>query len=350
MASMTIANFADLVELQIRDYIKPQYTSLLTDLQDHPAAKSLLNKNRMDRQGSPEGIFWKADMGTDSSYRHIDATTPDEAFIKNSFVGLTAPWRKVETKYAFIQEEMDFNMGPNQIVDLVKSRERRCDFDFIEGLERDFWGFPSAGDARAFRSLPYWITKNATQGFNGGIPSGYSDVGGISPTTYPRWNNYTFQYTNITIDDLISKLRDMADETSFKPPITGVPDLGAVSGPAKAYYTTRLVRKGFADAADARNENLGPDVATMDSKVMFRNAMIEWVPVLDADTTAPIYQIPWDVFKMFIKSGWWRKYTMLKPYPGQRNQVAVFYDYYFNFVCFNRRMAGVGATGTSYPS
>ncbi len=349
MASLTLEQLADLVELTVRDYVKTDYVSLLTDIQDHPAAKALLKKSRMDRQGQAEGIFWKLRMRTAASYRHVTPTTPDAATITNDFVGMTAPWRKFEVGYAFLEEEIDFNMGPNQIVNLVKAREAGCDFDFIEGLERDFWNFPAATDTLAFYSLPYWCVKNATTGFNGGIPSGYSTVGGLSPTTYPRLNNYTAQYTNITLDDMISKARDMADLTLFKPPITGVPDLGQIDEPAKAYYTTLSVRKQFADVADSRNDRLGPDVAEMDGKVMFRNAEIQWVPALDADTTGPFYQIPWDVFKMIVKTGWWQKRTVLKPYPGQRNQVAVFKDSYANFVCFNKRALGVIATGTGYP-
>ncbi len=352
MATMNLEQFGDLVELQIREYIKTDYTSLITDLQDHPAAKALLKKSRMSRSGTsegPEGLYFKVRMQTANSYRHITPTTPDQTVMTNDFVGGSVNWKKIEVGYSFLEEEIDFNMPPNQIVDLVKAREAGADFDFIEGLERDFWAFPSAGDANAFKSLPYWVTKNGTAGFNGGHPSGYSDVAGISATTYPRWQNYTFPYTDVTLDDFISKARDMCDLTGFKPPVSNIPDLGAVNGPAKAFYTTQSVRKKFADNADARNDNLGPDVAAMDGKVEFRGASIEWVPVLDLDSTGPFYQIPWDVFKMVPKKGWWQKRTILKPYPGQRNQVASFKDTYTNFICLNRRVCGVGSTGTTYP-
>lgn len=350
MASMTLEQLADLVELQVRDYERTDYVSLLTDKQDHPAAKALLRKTRMDRQGSAEGLYWKLRMRTAGSYRHITPTTPDQATITNDFVGMSAPWRKIEVGYAFLEEEIDFNMGPNQIVNLVKAREAGADFDFIEGFETDFWSFPAATDTLAFYSLPYWCYKNATTGFNGGVPSGYSTVGGLSPTTYPRLNNYTAQYTNVTLDDFIALARDMADLTYFKPPIPGIPDLGQIDGPVKAFYTTLSVRKKMADVADSRNENLGPDVSKMDGLVTFRGAEVVWVPTLDADTTNPFYQIPWDVFKMIVKTGWWQKRTVLKPYPGQRNQVAVWKDTYANFACFNRRALGVLATGTTYPS
>ncbi len=54
MAGLNLEQFGDLVELQIREYIKTDYTSLITDLQDHPAAKALLKKSRMSRKGTSE--------------------------------------------------------------------------------------------------------------------------------------------------------------------------------------------------------------------------------------------------------------------------------------------------------
>lgn len=353
MPQMTIDQFADIVEDTIRDYVKSDYVNLLTDKQDHPAAKELINKARMNRSGTSEqaeGVYWKARMRTAASYRHIAATTPDQVNITNDYVGMSAPWRKVEVKYAFLEEEIDFNMSPNQIVNVVQQREKGMDFDFIEGIDIDFWAAPLASDPLAFRSLPYWCPKNATTGFNGGILSGFADKGGLSPTTWPRINSYAFAYTDITLGDFVSKVRDMIDLTYFKPPITGVPDLGKPSGPAKQFYTTLSVRKQCADLADARNENIGPDLAYYDGKVMLRGAEIVWVPELDKDTTGPFYQIDFGTFKMIPKRGWWQNRKIIKPYPGQRNQIAVFKDSYLAFLCFSPRTLGVGSTGTTYPA
>jgi hypothetical protein len=350
MPSLNLESFGDLVETTITEYIKTDYVSLLTDLTDHPAAKSLIRKSRMEPKASPTGAEWKLRMTTAESYRHVYPTTPDRAEITDDFVSASVPWRKTEVGYAFLEEHIDFNMGPNQILDLVKAKEQGCDFDWIEGMERDFWAFPLAADTNTYRSLPYWCTKAATEGFTGGIPTGYSDVGGLSPTTYSRWNNWAGPYTAVTLDDLILKARTMADRTNFKPPVAGVPDLGDTGKAPRQYYTNLSVHQKFANVADSRNDNLGPDVAKMDGQVTFRNTAINYVPLLDSDTTDPFYQINWNVFKLMTRNKWWQKRTVLKPYPGQRNQVAVFKDTYANFACFNRRLLGVLSTGTTYPS
>lgn len=347
MPGLNLENFGDLVELTLRDYKKDRYVNLLTDLVNHPAASQLIKKSRMDSQGGDQ-IEWKVRMGTAESYRHITATTPDLIRETDDFEHATCPFRKIETGYAFLEEEMDFNAGPQRIVDLIKAKQDGCDFDFVEGIENDFWSFPSAADTNNFRSLPYSVTKNATTGFNGGIPSGYSDVYGLSPTTFARWNNYTAQHTAITLDDQIKKCRVMAEATNFKAPVAAVPDLGG--GMNLGYYMNLTTKQTWEDIADSRNDNLGVDVAKNDNKVTFRGIPIFYVAKLDADTTNPVIQINWDVFKTIVKRKWWQRKMILKPVPGQRNQVAVFYDTYMNFINFNRRTCGVVASGTTYPS
>jgi len=349
MASLNLEQFGDLVELTVKKYIKSDYVSLLTDTTDHPAAKQLINKNRMNGdEASPEGVQWKVRMGTANSYEHITPTTPDRTQMSDDFQHASCPWRKTQVSYSFLEEQIDFNMGPLQIVNLVKAKEQGADFDWIEGMEEDFWSFPSAGDTNNYRSLPYWVVKNATEGFNGGTATGYSDTGGLSGTTWPRWNNWSAQYTTISLDDLIKKCRTMAERTNFKPPVSGVPDLGA-TGPTRAYYTNLSVKQTFEDILDSRNDDLGTDIAKNDNETMFRKAPVEYVPMLNSDTTNPIYQLNWNVFKLMVRQRWWQRRTVLKPWPGQRNQVAVFKDTYANFACYNRRLCGVIATGTTYP-
>lgn len=347
MASLNIEQFGDLVELTLKHYVRSDYTSLLTDLTDHPFAKQMVNKNHMDVQGGTQ-IEFKVRMGTANSFELISPTTPDRTEMTDDFQHATVPWRKMQVSYAFLQEQIDFNMGPEQIVDLVKAKEQGADFDQIEGLENIAWNFPQAADPLQLRTIPYWIVKNATEGFNGGIPTGYTDVAGLSPTTWPRWSNWTGNYTTVSLDDMIRKMRTMAERTDFKPPVSGVPDLGA-TGTARAYYTNLTVKQTFEDVLDARNDNLGTDLAKHDNQTMFRKVPVIYVPMLDRDTTNPMYQINWNTMKIMVKKGWWQKRTILKPWPGQRNQVAVFKDTYMNIVNFNRRLSGVLATGVTYP-
>jgi hypothetical protein len=347
MPSLNIEQFGDLLKTTLSKFHTPDYTNLITDLTDHPAAKQLIRKSMM-RFGSGKNASWPVRMNTGNSFSNISITDHDQVNIVDGFVEATVNWRKSKVSYAFYEEEMTINRTPARLVDLIKSREDGAKADFVEGMENNFWRAPSASDTVTPLGLPYWCPKNATTGFNGDHLSGYSDVAGLDPATYERWNNYTAQYVAVTTDDLIRKARIMAEETNFKPMITGVPDLGAPG--KKQYFANLETIKTFEDVADSRNDNLGPDVAKHDGQVMFRRTSLNYVPRLNEDTTNPLYQVDFNVFKIMVQNGWWQKRTVLAPYPGQRNVSAVFLDSLYNFICYNRRLLGVIATGTTYPS
>src|SRR6185369_14933293 len=124
-------------------------------------------------------------------------------------------------------------------------------------------------------------------------------------------------------------------------------DLGAMGDQPRQYYTNQSVKHTFSNVADSRNDNLGPDVAKHDGIVTFRNALLNYVPALDADTTNPFYQLNWNVFKCCVKQGWFQRKTFLKPVPGKRNQIGVASDTWMNMACWNRRLLGVLATAAT---
>ena len=75
-----------------------------------------------------------------------------------------------------------------------------------------------------------------------------------------------------------------------------------------------------------------------------------WVPVLDEDTTNPVYGINWGEFKTAILGNWWMKETVLDRVPGQHNVSAVYIDSSFNWICRNRRRNFVISNGTTLPA
>ena len=350
MSSLALNQFGDLLELTIRDYEKVRYTNLIPRLTRYPAAKQFIRKSRMDSR--PQATYeWKARVQTSESYRHISATTPDFFRETDDFTHASITFQKTQTGYSFLQEEMDFNAGPNRIIDLIKAKEDGQEFDWVTGIDADFWAAPSATDTLAFNSLPYWVPKvTGTPGFTGTALTGFTNPGGLSPTTFPQWCSYAGGYTNVSLDDLIDKARSMAELTDFEPVVESMPELGGTRKISHSYYTNLSVKKIFENVADSRNDNLGVDVAKNDNKTMFRNAPIEYVPSLDADTGNPFYQMVWDVFKLVFKTGWWRRRWLVKPVPGQHNQVGCLYDTWHNWACWDRHKLGVLCTSSSYPS
>lgn len=337
----------DLVATTLRNLGKPNFTEIATDLQKHTAMANLLKKNRVVLQ-SGYGVQWDVMVNHSGSAANVGLGASDNVTIVDTMVQATADWRNSTANYSLIGQEIDMNREPARIVDLVRERRLACMIALAELMESNFWGPPVAlSDAVTPWGINTWLVKNASEGFNGGAPSGYSSIG-LNPTTYPRWKNWTAQYTSVTKDDLVRKLRKAATFTNFQPPVENIPTFN--TGNDWMFYTNYAVVGGLEEVLEGQNENLGPDVASMDGKVLFRRTPLEWVPKLEADTTNPVYGINWGEFKTHVLSGWWMKETNVPIYPGQHTVSAHFIDCTYQFIMKNRRSHFVIATGTTYPS
>lgn len=336
----------DLVATTLKRLGKPNFTEISTDLQDHTALNRLLQKNKV-MVVSGYGIQWDVMVAYAGSFRNVGLGASDEVQMWDTMVQASCDWRNSTANYMVIGQEIDMNREPSRIVDLITQRRQSAMIGLAEGMEANFWGPPVAStDGLTPWGVNTWIVKNATEGFNGVAPSGFTTIG-LNPTTYSRWKNWTAQYTNVTKDDLFRKLRNAATKTNFKPPVAGLPTFN--TGNDYAYYTNYSVIGATEEILESQNENLGNDVASKDGASMFRRSPLEWVPKLEADTTNPVYGINWGEFKTYVLSGWWLRETNVPIYPGQHTVSAHFLDSTYQWVATNRRCHFVVATGTTYP-
>lgn len=347
MPTLTATQLNDLVATTLRDLGKPKFTEIATDLQRHTAMRNLLNKNRVVLS-SGYGVQWDVMVNHAASASNVGLGASDNINIVDTMVQAQADWRNSTANWAIIGQEIDMNREPARIVNLLQERRIACMISLSELMEANFWGPPVAlSDTVTPWGVNTWIVKNATEGFNGGVPSGYTTIG-LNPTTYPRWNNWTFQYTSVSRDDFIRKMRKAATFTDFQPPVDGIPTPN--TGDKYGFYTNYGVIGPLEEALESQNENLGSDIASQDGRTIFRRVPVTWVPKLEADTTNPIYGINWGWFKTYILSGWWLRETNVPIYPGQHTVSAHFLDCTYQWITKNRRCHFVGATGTTYPS
>lgn len=348
MPALTASQLNDLVQTTLKDLGELKFTDISPTLQEYTAQNELLNKNRVTLE-SGYGIQFNLKVALGGSARNVGLAATDVVDIPDTMSQGSADWRNSTCYYASIGQEMAMNREPRRIVNLMQERRLSSLTDMAELMETNFWGPPVAlTDTTTPWGINTWIVKNATQGFNGGVPSGYTTIGGVNPTTYPNWNNYTDQYANVTSDDFVRRARRAATYTKFKPPVQGIPTYN--TGDSYGFYTNYAVVGLLEENLDARNDNLGPDVAKNDGETLFRRAPVKWVPILDRDTTNPFYGLNWGVFKTYILRGWWLKETFVPIYPGQHTISATFIDSTYQWVCKDRRRNFVMATGTTYPS
>lgn len=352
MATLQATDIADLVTTTLNELGELKFTDLMSDYQNTIALKRVMKKNKMTFDAGPE-VEWNVITNHNDSARFVGLGETDVVDIPNVMTTGKVPWRHITWNWAIERREIAMNRSPRRIVELAKTRRIASFGSAIIKFERHLWRVPASTNTTEPYGVPYWIVKSNTatstnEGFNGTVPSGYTTVGNINPTTYDRWANYATQYTNITKDDLIRKMRRACVFTDFMPLVDDMPVYN--TGDDYGYYTNYSVLGTLEEILEQQNEDLGSDVASQDGKCLFRRVAMTWVKELELDTTGVVYGINWGEMKTMGLRGEWMNETSIPIQPGQHTVSATHTDCSWNLFCRNRRRNWVLATDTTMPA
>ncbi len=352
MAALQATDIADLVASTINELGELKMTDLMSDYQNTIFLKRMVKKGKMTFTAGPE-VEFRVATDTNHSTRAVGLYYTANVNPTNIMTTGKVPWRHITWNWGIERREIAINRSPRKIMDMVKERRLAAFADAVTFCERRAWRVPAVTDTENFYGIPYWIVKSATaittnDGFNGTVPSGYTTVGNINPTTYPRWANYAAPYTNLSQADFINTLWDASDVTDFMPIVDDIPTYNV--GDDYGYYTTRVVRRGLKQILHTLNDDLGFDLDPTNGKLTYRRAPIVWVKELDADTTNPFYGINWGVFGVMGLRDEWMHETMIPVHTNQPTVSATHTDCTFNTLCRDRRRNFVLSTGTTLPA
>ena len=288
--------------------------------------------------------------GRSGNAKHVGLYATDNPSQTDKITQASVPFRFTQTSYSFDEREDAFNKPtPTQILDLIQERRHCAMVDLAELNEETFWGKPdSSADKETPFGLYYWLVKTsgataiANCTFSGGNASGFTDgPGGIDSTTITGWKNWAGNYTNVTKDDLIKKMRKAHRDTNFRSPVSRptdyVPD--SVENRYQIFVNNTTIQS-MEDIGEAQNENLGRDLAPYDGMMLFRKNPIFSVPYLDSDSSNPVIFINWDAFKVIVKADEFMKETVVKS-ATQHRVATVFVDLSWNTICYNRRKLAI---------
>lgn len=337
----------DLVTTALNNVEKLRFTDISQPLQKLLALNVMTKKNKVIFDS---GVDFRFDLMTDYNhgaksqglYYQIKVGVPD--VMQQAII----PWRHVGWNWAIERREIAMNRSPVKIVDIALTRRLASFVGAAVYLEGVLWGQPAVTDTVTPYGIPSWIVKNATTGFNGGVPSGWTSIGNINPTLYPNFQNWTFQYIYPTVDDLMQKWYQAAEFTEFETAVPNMPTFD--SGDEYAFYTNWAVLGPVRQILRVSNDDLGSDLENYGgSRTLFMQKELIRVPQLEADTTGPIYGINWGVFKFAGLRGEWLHETPIPIMPNQPTVAARVTDLTIQPFTYDRRRHFVGATSTSMP-
>ncbi len=315
------------------------FVDMQTDLTDHIAVREMWKGKQKAFEG---GLEWRFDLQMDHNHsaRTVGLFETDGSAIHDTLTNGKVGPRHINAHYIYDQREPDFQRGGLAIVNLIKSRYVSMMVSVFELMEEILWSKPTdSSDAMTPYGIAYWVTKNATEGFNGGNPSGFTDGrAGISTLTYPRFANWTAQYASVSKEDLIRKMRRAHRKTKFRSPVShAVPNLQTGNG----IYTCDTVIGLLEEILESQNMNLGNDIASKDGKTTFKSTPVTYAPYLDNDSSDPVYMLDWKKLAVGIMSGWENQLSKPTAVPGKHLVRRVDLDASMNMVCTDPRRQAV---------
>jgi len=338
--TLTDRQIGDLLTGTLNRLGRMRFNQIATRLQDYEFMRRLFKKDKVQFD---DGIGIQRTLMTDHSNaaKNVSLYEPDNVNVGDVLQTISIPWRHTTTNWAYERREMLMNRGESRIVDLMKVRRTDAMISLTERIETDGWSLPAATDEKSVYGIPYWVVYNATDGFTGGAPSGYTTVAGLSPTTHTRWKNYSATYTSVTKDDAIKQMRTAYRKIGFKSPVD-IRDFRVGSGDRYRIYCGETVINEFEQVGEAQNENLGRDIARMDGQMVFRGNPIVWVPKLDANTTSDeIYMLNLSYFNPVFLRGDYLRESQPRLAPSQHNTWVCHVDLTWNLLCTDRRKQAI---------
>jgi hypothetical protein len=338
MATLTIEQILDNTKATMKNQGKLSVAQIAQSLTDYPMASHFLRRNKMKITGGTS-IDHDLLVRTLGSAQMKGLYSQDNYNVGDILEKINVPWRHLNTYWAFEEREVAMNSSKEKIVDLIGARRTAAQLDQVELLETQLWSKPTdSNDKLDMFGIPYWLVKNATTGFNGGNPSGFSSgAGGVDSSTETTWANYTAQYSNVSKSDAIAKMKTARRKTRFKSPV-GKQAFRAGAGDRYRIHTSDPVVDDMENLGEAQNENIGKDLHEFDGMMTFGRNPVVYTPQLDSDSTNPIYMINYDTFVPFYLKGFFMKEASPRISPESHNTIVVDVDTSLNLLCTNRRL------------
>jgi hypothetical protein len=332
---VTPENVRDLVAATLRDLGRLHFQQVAQTIQHYEVFSKWFKEDKVQIDS---GIGIQRTLMTSLSRRasHVGLFEETQISIPDLMRQLQIPWRFAQTHWAWEYREILMNRGQALIFNVIKPRRADAMISLAEELEEKAWSAPTVDQTHLPYGIPYWVVKNNTEGFNGGLPTDHTTVAGINLDQNPTFKNYTNSYSVVSKSDLIPKMRTAKRKTKFISPVT-VDDY--TNGPGEQYriYVNEQTMTELENVGESQNENLGRDLAYAFNNLVFRNHPIIWIPQLDSDTDNPIYGIDHSKFYPVVLEGDFLRESEPMQDPRQHNVYQVFVDLTYNYLCVDRR-------------
>lgn len=354
--AVQVSDIADDLIATLPNLGRLKLTDVMTNYRNTHVVKRILNSSKTETLSGGNKFYFNLITDTNGSFRAVGMGHQTKANMANVLARGEMPWRRCVFNWAMEESLIQMNSGENQIINELQAQRLAGLGSFVLGMERSMWTLPTLAQFNDthWATIPYFVVKNTTEastdttsdGFNGGAPSGYTTVAGLTPSTdvSGRYRNYTDVHTD-DMAVLNDKMRRAAAKTNFEPFVEGIPS--NEDGMDREIYTNYDTCAAITKFAEGRNDNLGFDVG--ETTTTFQRNKIQDIDALSTDTTNPVYMLDWSCMGTKKLKNWWMK-EMAFPGSKNPNQPTMMFTEVvsvFNLYCTNRRKQSVIAKATT---
>jgi hypothetical protein len=345
--SVALSQLEILTESIQDNYVMGKWQDISLPLQEYKFASRLFDQAKKDEMGG-ENCKWKLETDYADNFQVVELYHRDSSDRKDVLTEGSMPWALTTANYHYDLDEAVFTRGLPEIVDYISLREKGLNKSFFAGMEDLMFADGPTGPSQ--RPMPpatllYWLQASATEGFNGGDPTGWGDVGAgnILTGSYENWKNRTFSYAVVDHEHFVKPIVRSLDKCDFKPmpiPMNDIVPQGRFNWELLTTYSrVELCR----DMLRSGNDNIKADLGTWMNSVMIRNVPMTWVPAwtnsnsINARTDGIVLGVNWATFKWYYQSS----RNMRKRKPFQHPDMSLVrircMDDSGQIVCFDRR-------------
>jgi len=280
-------------------------------------------------------------MDHNHSARTVGLYQTDGSALTDTMKNGTIAPRHLNAHYSYDLREKAFQRGGTAIVNLLQTKYTGMMGSWFEFLEDILWSKPTdSTDTMTPFGILYWITRSATEGFNGGNPTGFTNgKADIDQGTYSRWANWTAQYAAITGEDVVRKMRKAVRKSKFRSPVSHATP--AVGGMRNGIYLGDTPIGLMEELLESNNMNLGNDLDSKGGRTMFKGTPLTYAPKLDDDSTDPIYMLDWKTLAIGVMAGWENNLTPPYQVPDMHMVRRIDMDASLNMICTDLRRQAV---------
>lgn len=334
--ALTPTDIADLVTLTYDTMLKKStWNDISLTLQHFTIADRFFKGQQANIDTGPQ-VTWKLQIANPDNVQLTGLYDEDVYDVRDLMISATQDWAMIKTNWAWDVREQAFQSDNEMtLVKYIETRRHAMFNDWFKFLERKFWSAPTAppsvpGQVFDICGIPWWIQQNATEGFNGGNPSGFSSGrGGVSTSSYPTWANWTGTYRAVNPDDLFSKMDTACDYCEFVAP-DAYPTTSSNQKPQYVFYTTQPITQKARKFLQSRRDDI-KDLSSV-TDLMFRSFPFTRVPALDNSSEPtyasnnPVYGINWNSAKLYFQNSQNMRRTEPRPKDNSHNVWAEHFD------------------------